>query len=133
MGLESYFSEKVNQGTATGAGFGCRRRSFDHRDAVCLWTVVCDIAPDKSSLLVAEYRLGCRSSSPLWIVPIPEGAPRRVGNLLVSVFAAWTPDGSQIVFIKGTEIWRANADGSQARKLLTAPLGPPYLLPADLT
>ena len=123
-GSRAYFSEKVNQGTplaqvsAAGGEVSIIATPF-------AWTVVCDIAPDKSSLLVAEYDW-IRSSSPLWIVPIPEGAPRRVGNLLV-VFAAWTPDGSQIVFIKGTEIWRANADGSQARKLLTA-LGPPYLL-----
>ncbi len=123
-GARAYFSEKVKQRmplaqvSAAGGEASIIATPFAS-------TVVCDIAPDKSSLLVAEYDWNV-SSSPLWIVPIPEGAPRRVGNLLV-VFAAWTPDGSQIVFIKGTEIWRANADGSQARKLLTLP-GPPYLL-----
>lgn len=83
-----------------------------------------DIAPDKSSLLVSEYRFN--EPLPLWIVPLPSGAPRRVGNLLAND-AAWTPDGTQIVFSKGTEIWKTNADGSQARKLLTTP-GLPYTL-----
>lgn len=83
-----------------------------------------DIEPDKSSLLVSEYRLN--EALPLWMVPLPSGAPRRVGNLLVNE-AAFTADGAQIVFIKGTEIWKANSDGSQARKLLTTP-GTPYAL-----
>ncbi len=76
-----------------------------------------DLAPDMSSMLVSDARW---NESPLWIVSLPSGVPRRVGNLLAD-YAAWTPDGSQIIFIKGTEIWKANADGSQAHKLLAIP------------
>jgi Tol biopolymer transport system component/DNA-binding winged helix-turn-helix (wHTH) protein len=82
------------------------------------WSWATDISPDKASLLVADFQWD--KPAPLWIVPLPGGAPRRLGNLSAD-YATWTPDGSQIVFIKGAEIWAANADGSQARKLLTAP------------
>ena len=78
-----------------------------------------DIAPDKSSLLVSDIRSDSQPS-PLWIVPVPAGAPRRVGNVFANA-AAWTPDGNKIIFTKGREIWIAAADGSQMRKLWTAP------------
>ena len=78
-----------------------------------------DIAPDKSSLLVSDLRSD-NQPSPLWIVPVPAGAPRRVGNVFANA-AAWTPDGNKIIFTKGREIWIAAADGSQMRKLWTAP------------
>ena len=81
------------------------------------WNWANDIAPDKSSLLVEEKQW--YKPSPLWIVPLPGGAPHRVGNLSAD-YATWAPDGSQILFAKGAEIWAANTDGSQAHKLLTA-------------
>lgn len=77
-----------------------------------------DTAPDRSSLLVFDARFGQPMS--LWIVPLPQGAPRRVGNVLADG-ATWTPDGKQIVFVRGTEIWICAGDGSQVRKLWTAP------------
>lgn len=116
-GSRVYFSEFVKQDeslaqvSATGGEISIVATPFA-RNAVR------DIAPDKSSLLVSEDRLN--APTPLWIVPLPTGAPRRVGNLLAND-AAWTPDGTQIVFSKGTEIWKANADGSEAHKLLMIP------------
>lgn len=116
-GARLYFSEIVKQRqplaqvSAAGGEVSILATPFAQN-----WPL--DIAPDKSSLLVSD--LHWSAPSPLWIVPLSGGAPRRVGNLLVDD-ATWTPDGSQIVFIKGREIWRANADGSQAHKLLTAP------------
>jgi Tol biopolymer transport system component/DNA-binding winged helix-turn-helix (wHTH) protein len=81
------------------------------------WNWANDIAPDKSSLLVEEAQW--YKPSPLWIVPLPGGAPHRLGSLSAD-YATWAPDGSQILFVKGAEIWAANPDGSQARKLLAA-------------
>ncbi|UWZ85298.1 winged helix-turn-helix domain-containing protein [Occallatibacter riparius] len=75
-----------------------------------------DIAPDRSSLLLVDWG----ASSSLWIDPLPQGPPRRVGDVSADD-ATFTPDGSQIVFTKGADVWICYTDGSQARKLWTAP------------
>src|SRR5581483_2359350 len=56
-----------------------------------------DISPSRSELLVTNFthRLGW----PLWIVPVPKGAPRRVGNILATG-AAWSPNGPEIAYVR---------------------------------
>lgn len=46
--------------------------------------------------------------------------PRRVGNVSATG-AAWSPNGREIAFIKDRELYRANSDGSGARKIATLP------------
>lgn len=77
---------------------------------------VLDIAPDNSTLLILDRRQ--TEPGPLWIVPLPQGAPRRLGIVLADD-ATFTPDGKQVIFIKGAEIWIVNVDGSHARQLWT--------------
>jgi eukaryotic-like serine/threonine-protein kinase len=80
-----------------------------------------DISPSRSELLVSNYMgFGHELGWPLWVLPIPAGAPRRVGNVLATC-AAWSPDGREIAYIRDRDLYRAKRDGSEARKLTTLP------------
>ena len=78
---------------------------------------VADVASNGSSLLVGTFR-GTGKSAELWSVPLPSGAPRRLGDF-VADGAAWSPDASQLFFSRGSDIFQANGDGSQPRRLAT--------------
>ncbi len=83
--------------------------------------MVQDISPSRSELLVSNYMgFGQEFGWPLWVLPVPAGAPRRIGNVLATC-AAWSPDGREIVYIKNRDLYRAKRDGSEARKLTTLP------------
>jgi serine/threonine protein kinase/Tol biopolymer transport system component len=82
---------------------------------------VLDVAPDRSELLVLSYAvtsptLGAMGS--VWIVPVPAGSPRRVAE---AFDAHWSPDGEQLVYANGHDLYVAKRDGSGARKLVTLP------------
>jgi serine/threonine protein kinase/Tol biopolymer transport system component len=78
--------------------------------------VVLDVAPDSSQLLLLEARFAQLDSS-FWVQPLPAGSPRRIE--IVGHDASWLPDG-MLVFGKGSDVFRAEHDGRNARKLLTA-------------
>jgi len=78
---------------------------------------VLDVAPNGSALLLSVFR-GTNQGGELWSLPLPSGAPRRLVESVVDS-AAWTPDGGQLFFSKGTDIYAAKSDGSEARKLAT--------------
>jgi len=82
--------------------------------------IVLDVAPDSSQVVLLETRFG-QLDSQFWLQPLPAGSPRRME--IVGHDAAWLPDG-RLVFGKGSDIFLAEHEGSNARKLLTAP-GPP--------
>ena len=88
-------------------------------------TTMFDISPDHSRLLVAEP-LGPENEMQAWILPLPTGNPRHLSDI-VAHWAAWSPDGKQLVFAKGADILLANADGTNARKLITVP-GRPWAI-----
>jgi len=54
----------------------------------------------------------------VWALPLPAGSPHRMGDLVVNS-ATWSPDASEIVFSRGQEIFIANSDGGNPRKLAT--------------
>jgi len=81
-----------------------------------------DVSPARSELLVGSFT-GESSflsvgQTPVWIVPVPAGPPRRVGDFLVN-FAAWSRDGQQLAYSRGLDIYLANWDGTQPRKLVS--------------
>jgi len=76
-----------------------------------------DISDSGSALLVGTSE-GSVSEGPLWTFPLPVGSPRRLGDLVVTS-AAWLPGASELVFSKGQEIFSANGDGGNPRKLAT--------------
>jgi eukaryotic-like serine/threonine-protein kinase len=86
--------------------------------------VSCDISPNRSELVIAGF-VGTESEAPLWVVPIPAGAPRRIGDLL-GHDATWSPDGQQILYAKETELDIANIDGTGTRKLVSSPGRPSW-------
>jgi Tol biopolymer transport system component len=80
---------------------------------------VFDISPDLSTLLMNTAR-GTALDGPLWAVPVLGGTPRRLGNLQ-GHGGAWSPNRKSIAFCKGHEIFLANSDAGDPRKLLTTP------------
>jgi Tol biopolymer transport system component/DNA-binding winged helix-turn-helix (wHTH) protein len=74
-----------------------------------------DVASNGSSILLGSFH-GTGKSMQLWSLPLPSGAPRRLGDFVVDS-ATWSPDGGHILFSKGPEIYEAKSDGSELRKL----------------
>ena len=76
-----------------------------------------DISPDHTQLLTGSF-VGTEAEDPLWSLPLPSGAPRRLGDI-VGHDGAWSPDGRHLVFFKASDIYQANDDGTNPHKLLT--------------
>jgi serine/threonine protein kinase/Tol biopolymer transport system component len=80
-----------------------------------------DISPDGTELLVlADRQLQGTVASPnaLWTVPVLGGTPRPVGDLRVWD-AAWSPDGRTVAYMVGPDVFLADTDGSNGRKIWT--------------
>ena len=83
--------------------------------------LVADLTPDRSELLVGaggDAGLG----NALWAVPLPSGSPRRLGDIVVDENRAkFSADGKRLVYGRGSDLWIANADGSNSSRLFPAP------------
>jgi eukaryotic-like serine/threonine-protein kinase len=79
-----------------------------------------DISPDHSQLLVGSMVPTGNRVMPLWALPLPAGSPRRLGDIEGSG-GNWSRDGRFLVFIKGADLYLANADGTGAHPLVSAP------------
>jgi len=117
-----YFTER------TGGHWGLAQVSAQGGEPVEIPTpfpsaALLDISPDRSQLLVGSFS-GVGEERALWILPVQGGSPRRVGDAMTAIDAVWTPDGQRVVYPHGVDIYVVNADGSEPRKLLSAP-GPP--------
>ena len=55
---------------------------------------------------------------PLWTIPLPTGEPRRLGDIEAQD-ASFSPDG-HVLFSQGRDLFLAEKDGANPRKLLTA-------------
>jgi eukaryotic-like serine/threonine-protein kinase len=87
---------------------------------------VYDFFPGRSELLVRGVAEGSETEWPIWILPVPAGSQRPVGNILAHA-AAWVPDGQHIVYARGSSLYECNADGSDSHQLLTVS-GVPFAL-----
>jgi eukaryotic-like serine/threonine-protein kinase len=76
-----------------------------------------DYSLRNSQLLVRGDAEGSETESPLWILPLPAGSPRRVGNILAHV-ATWTPDGQHILYGNGGRLYLCNPDGTESHEFL---------------
>ena len=88
--------------------------------------LVLDMSPDRSELLVGSFFLNqsqFQGDCALWILPVLGGSPHRVGNVRATgeVSAAWSLDGKEVVYAQGNSLFRAKADGSESRKMVTVP------------
>jgi eukaryotic-like serine/threonine-protein kinase len=79
-----------------------------------------DISSDHSQMLVGSMAATGDRVVPLWALPLPAGSPRRLGDIEGSE-GAWSRDGRYLVFIKGADLYLANAEGTGAHLLVTAP------------
>jgi serine/threonine protein kinase/Tol biopolymer transport system component len=78
------------------------------------------VSPDGSQLLVVEQKNIGYVSWPLWAVPTLGGPPARLADIKGSG-GAWSPDGQKLVYISGSSVYLANADGTAFRKLTDLP------------
>ena len=117
-GTRMYFSEFLGersilaQVSTTGGETGTIPTVFDSIE-------IDDISADHSELL-ARDRIGTEPENPYWIVPLPTGSRRRLGDV-VGHGAAWSPDRQRLIYANGSDIYIANHDGSGPRKLLSLP------------
>ena len=79
---------------------------------------VCDVSPEQSELIVLEFTT-MPDEGPFWSVPVPAGPPRKLGDTF-GHDAKWAPNG-KLIFAKGNDIYVAEHDGANPRKLITAP------------
>jgi Tol biopolymer transport system component len=79
-----------------------------------------DISASGQELLVGS-RLGTRANWPLWKLSINQNMSATRLGTIESSSATWSPDGRQMVYSSGHELFLAQADGSQPRLLATAP------------
>jgi len=78
-----------------------------------------DISSDHTKLLVAT-RVGTEPEELLWSLPLPSGTPRRLGDVAVNrAGGTWSPDQQHLAFTRGSELYLANADGTNPHKLVT--------------
>lgn len=73
------------------------------------------ISPSGSDLLVYTWQTN-ELTTPLWVVQVLGGTPRRVGETTQD--ATWLADG-RIVYALGHDLFISNSDGTEARKLVT--------------
>ena len=80
--------------------------------------MVQDISPDRSQLLVRSVLPSGSGDTPLWALPLPTGSPRLLGDLGGHLggfgSAKWSPDGRQILYGRGTDLYLANSDGTSS-------------------
>jgi eukaryotic-like serine/threonine-protein kinase len=79
-----------------------------------------DISPDHSQLLVGSMVPTGNRVMPLLALPLPAGSPRRLGDIEGSD-GGWSRDGRHLVFVKGSDLYLANADGTGAHLLISGP------------
>jgi serine/threonine protein kinase/Tol biopolymer transport system component len=115
-GLRLYFPAWVNGqivlNQVSGAGGETVTLPAPFRSAILM-----DISPNRAELLVANFTPADRET-PLWSLPILGGPPRRLGDVQAHA-ATWSPNGQQIVFANGSDLFVANNDGTGSHKLVT--------------
>jgi Tol biopolymer transport system component len=78
-----------------------------------------DISPDRSTLLIPAF-VAQEMEASLWVLPLPAGTPYRLGDLR-GHDGTWSPDGQQILFANGSDLYLARSDGTSSKKILSVP------------
>jgi eukaryotic-like serine/threonine-protein kinase len=82
-------------------------------------TAIGDISPDRSVMLIPAISLS-EDDAPIWTLPLPAGTAYRPGDLF-GHDGTWSPDGRQIVFANGNDLYLFGHDGASSKKLLSLP------------
>jgi Tol biopolymer transport system component/DNA-binding winged helix-turn-helix (wHTH) protein len=84
------------------------------------YLLINDISPDHDRLLVWAGLTPMEGS--LWSIPLAASSPRPLDDVHVGVNfngSRWSPDGQRLVYANGSDLYLAQGDGSEPRKLLT--------------
>lgn len=119
LGLETdgstvYFSEYI-EGRLTLTAVSTQSGSTRHVPTPFINAQLEDLSPDGKSLLVSAFE-GFESERELWIVPLPDGEPRRIRQARVTS-AAWLHDGKSIAYSSGESIYLTSDEGATTRLL----------------
>lgn len=114
-GLRLYFME-WRGGRAVPAEVSVEGGDVAPIDAPAPLSQLAAISPDHSELLIAGFT-ATEADAPLWIIPIPGGTPRRLGDL-IGHDGTWSPDGSRLLYAKGSSLYIAQPDGSNSHRLV---------------
>jgi len=87
-------------------------------------TLLSDISPRRSELLLEDYAPAKGNEWPLWILPVVGGSPRRLGDLL-GHDGTWSSNGHEILYANAHDLILAQAYGTEAHKLVSLP-GTPW-------
>jgi Tol biopolymer transport system component/DNA-binding winged helix-turn-helix (wHTH) protein len=116
-GARLYYMQKVPQGeTLAAVAVGGSGTAII--PCQCTNNSVFDLSPSRSELLLGKPTSD--NAGALWVMPLLGGSPRRVGNLEANA-ANWSRDGKRLAFSLGSKLFVANADGTEAREVATAP------------
>jgi Tol biopolymer transport system component len=78
--------------------------------------ILVNVSSDGAELLLkGNYGTGSRGE--FWRLPTVGGSPRRLGTT-VGQDAAWSPDGTRLVYSDGSELFLAKSDGTESRELV---------------
>ena len=83
-----------------------------------------DVSTAHASVLAAEYAAGPNSENSLWTYPLSGGAAQRFGDVHGQE-AVWSPDGQNVLLIKGSSLYVTSSSGGPAKELVSVP-GTPY-------
>jgi eukaryotic-like serine/threonine-protein kinase len=84
--------------------------------------IVADASPGGSELLLGQA--SATLDAPLWSMPLPAGSPRRLAEVFAHD-AIWASDG-RLFFANGNDLYIADHDGANPRKLASAPGRPDF-------
>jgi Tol biopolymer transport system component/DNA-binding winged helix-turn-helix (wHTH) protein len=76
---------------------------------------VADVARNGTALLLGNF-VGTGKGLELWSLPLPSGAPRRLGDYVTNS-SAWSPDGSLLAYSRGADVYLTKSDGSGSQKI----------------
>ena len=78
---------------------------------------IADISPTGSELLIVPTK-AMTVETPLTVLPLPTGSPRRIGDVIAHD-ASWSPDGERIIYANRYDLYVVGKDGSDPKKLIT--------------
>jgi Tol biopolymer transport system component/DNA-binding winged helix-turn-helix (wHTH) protein len=73
------------------------------------------ISPDHSQFLIGQFTRRDDEMT-LWLWPVQGGEPRRLGEA-EGTDPAWSPDGTEIVFVNGAKLFSVHRDGTMLHEL----------------
>jgi eukaryotic-like serine/threonine-protein kinase len=81
--------------------------------------IVMDLSPDRSELLVRDF-FGSSPERTISKMSLLDGTPRPVGHMS-GHDAAWSPEGNRICYANDNELYLANSDGSESKRIASLP------------